>query len=202
MSPHHSGLTVIYILVTAPTGVKIDKKPITMKFWPFSEKKIHEASYDALVQLSEKAPVPVPIPIPKPGSSIMSKLVSPMLLLIGFGLALWVVFFILRVVKGISVSFVQTLGKKNVNLSRQGLNIKMTAVPQQDYIDACQRRIYSAWMNSSAPGFKSRYWGLRNEKPQRHRERLRRRFKRWREGGYASSSSSTSSSTDTEGDDE
>ncbi|KAK9320516.1 hypothetical protein V1517DRAFT_329211 [Lipomyces orientalis] len=153
-----------------------------------------------LANVAEAAAHAAPLKVPLPQrESLIHEIVAPSLLIIGLITIAVIGFIVLRCVRAVLLSFGEALESSSIKFSSNAVSIPVQTIPQEKYVDITRRNIYSLWMNSSAPGFKSRYWQLRDERPRPHhyhRRRVKKRLQEyWNPVSDNESDSSTSAST-------
>ncbi|KAK9248696.1 hypothetical protein V1506DRAFT_528645 [Lipomyces tetrasporus] len=146
--------------------------------------------------VANAAPLKVPLP---ERESLIHKIIAPSLFIIGLVTLAVIGLIVLRCVRAVLLSLGEALESSSVKISSNAVSIPVQTIPHEKYVDITRRNIYSLWMNSSAPGFKSRYWQLRDERPRPyhyHRRRVKKRLQEyWNSASDSESDSSNSVST-------
>ncbi|KAK9375412.1 uncharacterized protein V1513DRAFT_442862 [Lipomyces chichibuensis] len=147
---------------------------------------------DAAQTASRIAPIDVPI---LSRESLLHKIVAPTLFMIGIITLAVIGLFVLRCVRAVLLSVNEALATSSIKVSSNNVSIPVKNIPHERYVDITRGKVYSLWMNSSAPGFKSRYWGLRDERPDlRARNRIRKRVHNYLHGADSESESGSTTS--------
>ncbi|KAK9353871.1 hypothetical protein V1523DRAFT_409819 [Lipomyces doorenjongii] len=151
---------------------------------------------DAAQTASRTAPINVSI---LSRESLLHKIVAPTLFIVAIITLAVIGLFVLRCVRAVLMSVNEALTASSIKVSSNNMSIPVKNIPHERYVDLTRGKIYSLWMNSSAPGFKSRYWGLRDERPDlrgrhRHRHRIRKRVHNYLHGSDSESDSDSTSS--------
>ncbi|KAK9316034.1 hypothetical protein V1524DRAFT_56193 [Lipomyces starkeyi] len=141
---------------------------------------------------------PIDVPILS-RESLLHKIVAPTLFIAGIITLAVIGLFVLRCVRAVLLSVNEALATSSIKVSSNNVSIPVKNIPHERYVDITRGKIYSLWVNSSAPGFKSRYWGLRDERPDlrahhRHRHLIRERVHNYLHGSDSESDSGSTSS--------
>ncbi|KAK9241259.1 hypothetical protein V1525DRAFT_384667 [Lipomyces kononenkoae] len=104
--------------------------------------------------------------------SLGHKIVAPALFMLGIIILGIIGLIVLRCVGAVMLSVNKALSTSSIKISPKNLSISVQNIPQERYVDIISGRMYSLWMNSSTPGFKSRYWKVRDKRPHQHGRHL------------------------------
>ncbi|KAK9389642.1 hypothetical protein V1515DRAFT_593994 [Lipomyces mesembrius] len=141
---------------------------------------------DAAQTASRTAPINVPI---LSRESLLHKIVAPTLFIVGIITLAVIGLFVLRCVRAVLMSVNEALATSSIKVSSNNVSIPVKNIPHERYVDLTRGKIYSLWMNSSAPGFKSRYWRPDLRARHRHRHRIRKRVHNYLHGSDSESDS-------------
>ncbi|KAK9368752.1 hypothetical protein V1509DRAFT_622699 [Lipomyces kononenkoae] len=100
--------------------------------------------------------------------SLGHKIVAPVILIVGIIILVIIGLYVFRVVGAVLLSVNRTLATSSIKISSRNVSIPVHSIPHERYVDITTSKLHSLWMNSSAPGFKSRYWTVRDRRPHQH----------------------------------